>query len=88
MEKEAERAGGKLKELGDIQNWAEVLERDLRVVETVSLLEFWFLISISLGWIGFGWLGVVIEGERGREGVDEGKGGCFYGGRGKGNVSF
>lgn len=36
LEKEVKRRGGELKELGDIQNWAEVLERDLRVVETVS----------------------------------------------------
>lgn len=31
--KAAEQARGKLKELGDIQNWAEVLERDLLVLE-------------------------------------------------------
>ena len=29
----ANDAAGKLKELGDIQNWAEVLERDLLVLE-------------------------------------------------------
>ncbi len=33
FQKEVEGARGKLKELGDIQNWAEVLERDLLVVE-------------------------------------------------------
>ena len=31
--KAAEQAREKLKELGDIQNWAEVLERDLLVLE-------------------------------------------------------
>lgn len=31
--KAAEQARGRLKELGDIQNWAEVLERDLLVLE-------------------------------------------------------
>ncbi|KAG8531249.1 uncharacterized protein KY384_004607 [Bacidia gigantensis] len=40
LEKEAERHQKKLKELGDVQNWAEVLERDLRVMEeTVRLGE-------------------------------------------------
>lgn len=33
-QKAADDAGVKLKELGDIQNWAEVLERDLLVLET------------------------------------------------------
>lgn len=33
-QKIADEAGKKLKELGDIQNWAEVLERDLLVLET------------------------------------------------------
>jgi len=33
-QKVADDAGAKLKELGDIQNWAEVLERDLLVLET------------------------------------------------------
>lgn len=32
-QKIADDAAGKLKELGDIQNWAEVLERDLLVLE-------------------------------------------------------
>ena len=32
-QKVADDAAGKLKELGDIQNWAEVLERDLLVLE-------------------------------------------------------
>ena len=32
-QKVADDAAGKLKELGDIQNWAEVLERDLLVIE-------------------------------------------------------
>ncbi|MCJ1458237.1 hypothetical protein MMC28_008608 [Mycoblastus sanguinarius] len=32
-QKVADEARGKLKELGDIQNWAEVLERDLLVLE-------------------------------------------------------
>ena len=32
-QKMANDAAGKLKELGDIQNWAEVLERDLLVLE-------------------------------------------------------
>ncbi|KAL8827616.1 MAG: hypothetical protein Q9191_003079 [Dirinaria sp. TL-2023a] len=32
-EKVAEDAGAKLKELGDVQNWAEMLERDLLVLE-------------------------------------------------------
>ena len=32
-EKVIHDAAGKLKELGDIQNWAEVLERDLLVIE-------------------------------------------------------
>ncbi|KAL6717283.1 hypothetical protein ACLMJK_005198 [Lecanora helva] len=32
-QKVADDAGKKLKELGDIQNWAEVLERDLLVLE-------------------------------------------------------
>ena len=32
-QKVADEAGKKLKELGDIQNWAEVLERDLLVIE-------------------------------------------------------
>ena len=30
-----DESGGKLKELGDIQNWAEVLERELMVLEEV-----------------------------------------------------
>ncbi len=33
-EKVADDVGSKLKELGDIQNWAEVMERDLLVLET------------------------------------------------------
>ena len=33
FEKVAEDAGAKLKELGDVQNWAEMLERDLLVLE-------------------------------------------------------
>ena len=33
QQKMADDAAGKLKELGDIQNWAEVLERDLLVLE-------------------------------------------------------
>ena len=33
QQKVADDAAGKLKELGDIQNWAEVLERDLLVLE-------------------------------------------------------
>ena len=32
-QKVADDAAGKLKELGDIQNWAEVLERDMLVIE-------------------------------------------------------
>ena len=40
LKKEAEGTEKKLRELGDIQNWAEVLERDLRVLEeTVTLGE-------------------------------------------------
>lgn len=31
--KMADESGAKLKELGDIQNWAEVLERELLVLE-------------------------------------------------------
>lgn len=39
-QKVADEAAGKLKELGDIQNWAEVLERDLLVLEeTVRMGE-------------------------------------------------
>ena len=39
-QKVADEAGKKLKELGDIQNWAEVLERDLVVIEeTMNLAE-------------------------------------------------
>ncbi|CAF9939198.1 hypothetical protein IMSHALPRED_001246 [Imshaugia aleurites] len=39
-QKVADDAAGKLKELGDIQNWAEVLERDLLVLEeTVRMGE-------------------------------------------------
>ena len=51
----ADEAAGKLKELGDIQNWAEVLERDLLVLEeTVRMGEE--------GWVTEG------EGEEGEEG--------------------
>ncbi|KAI9869481.1 MAG: hypothetical protein M1813_000270 [Trichoglossum hirsutum] len=32
-QKMADSSRGKLKELGDIQNWAEMIERDLQVVE-------------------------------------------------------
>ena len=36
----ADESRGKLKEIGDIQNWAEILERDLLVLEeTVRLGE-------------------------------------------------
>ena len=39
-QKVADEAGKKLKELGDIQNWAEVLERDLVVIEeTMNLAD-------------------------------------------------
>ena len=37
-QKVADDAGKKLKELGDIQNWAEVLERDLFVLEETMRL--------------------------------------------------
>ncbi|KAL9127444.1 MAG: hypothetical protein Q9217_003681 [Psora testacea] len=46
LHKEADEASKKLKELGDIQNWAEVLERDLLVVEeTLRMGE-----GEDLGW--------------------------------------
>ena len=36
----AEDARGKLKEVGDVQNWAEVMERELLVLEeTVRIVE-------------------------------------------------
>ena len=39
-QKVADESRGKLKEIGDIQNWAEILERDLLVLEeTVRLGE-------------------------------------------------
>ena len=70
--KVADEAAGKLKELGDIQNWAEVLERDLLVLEeTVRMGEE--------GW------GTEEEGE-GEEEVGEGEGegeGGIERGRGK-----
>lgn len=42
LEKMGEKERGRLKELGDVQNWAEVLERDLVVLETVSFFFFAF----------------------------------------------
>lgn len=40
LHKQAEKQQEKLRELGDIQNWAEVLERDIRVLEeTVKMGE-------------------------------------------------
>ena len=40
LHKQAEKQQDKLRELGDIQNWAEVLERDIRVLEeTVKMGE-------------------------------------------------
>lgn len=45
-EKIADNASKKLKELGDVQNWAEVLERDLRVVEE----------ALDRGETGSGWV--------------------------------
>ena len=49
-----ESARGKLKELGDIQNWAEVLERDLLVVEEAVRMG-----EEVVGWegMGGGWMG-------------------------------
>ena len=39
-QKLADQSGAKLKEIGDIQNWAELIERDLMVVEeTLRLAE-------------------------------------------------
>ena len=36
----ADESRGKLKEIGDVQNWAELLERDLLVLEeTVRVVE-------------------------------------------------
>lgn len=38
--KEADRAAKSIKELGDVQNWAEMLERDFMVLEeTMRLVE-------------------------------------------------
>ena len=48
MHKAAEKQQEKLKELGDVQNWAEVLERDIRVLEeAVAMGE-----GETLGWEG------------------------------------
>jgi hypothetical protein len=39
-QKLADQSGAKLKEIGDIQNWAELIERDLMIVEkTLELAE-------------------------------------------------
>ena len=52
----AEEAGRRLKEFGDLQNWAEVLERDLLVLEE----------TVERGEVGSGW--VTEEEDEGEEG--------------------
>lgn len=75
QEKVVDEAGKKLKELGDIQNWAEVLERDLQVLE----------MAVGMGQGGSGWV-TEEDGELSDEEGEEVEGGVMVNGGTDGEV--
>lgn len=79
----ADQAGRRIKELGNVQNWAEVLERDFLVLEETVRLARRGSCSCSCSECGGSWSGSEVdEGER-MEGVEDGKGVALNGIQGK-----